>query len=45
LVHISKLSNTYVNDVTQIVRLNQEVEVTVLEVDLDRKRIQLSMVD
>ncbi|MCL6217295.1 Tex family protein [Zunongwangia pacifica] len=45
LVHISKLSNTYVSDVTQIVRLNQEVEVTVLEVDLARKRIQLSMVD
>ncbi|MDN3593823.1 Tex family protein [Zunongwangia endophytica] len=45
LVHISKLSNTYVSDVTQIVRLNQEVEVTVLDVDLDRKRIQLSMVD
>ena len=45
LVHISKLSNTYVSDVTQVVRLNQEVEVTVLDVDLERKRIQLSMVD
>ena len=45
LVHISKLSNTYVSDVTQVVRLNQEVEVTVLDVDLNRKRIQLSMVD
>ncbi|WBL27127.1 Tex family protein [Zunongwangia sp. HGR-M22] len=45
LVHISKLSNTYVSDVTQIVRLNQEVEVTVLEVDVERKRIQLSMID
>ncbi|WBL20999.1 Tex family protein [Zunongwangia sp. HRR-M8] len=45
LVHISKLSNTYVSDVTQIVRLNQEVEVTVLEVDLERKRIQLSLID
>ena len=45
LVHISKLSDTYVSDVTQVVRLNQEVEVTVLDVDLERKRIQLSMVD
>ncbi|WP_417886892.1 Tex family protein [Zunongwangia sp.] len=45
LVHISKLSNSYVSDVSSVVKLNQEVEVMVLSVDLDRKRVQLSMVD
>ncbi|WP_373055990.1 Tex family protein [Zunongwangia sp. H14] len=45
LVHISKLAKKYVSDVNEVVKLNQQVEVTVLEVDLARKRIQLSLVD
>ncbi|MCV6629701.1 MAG: RNA-binding transcriptional accessory protein [Flavobacteriaceae bacterium] len=45
LVHISKLANTYVSDVNAVVQLHQHVSVKVVEVDLDRKRIQLSMVD
>lgn len=45
LVHISKLAKGYVSDVNAIVKLYQHVQVKVLEVDLDRKRIQLSMVD
>lgn len=45
LVHISKLANEYVSDVNSVVRLHQHVEVSVLEVDEARKRIQLSLID
>ena len=45
LVHISKVSNEYITDINTKVHLNQQVEVTVIEIDKDRKRIQLSMVD
>lgn len=44
LVHISKLAKEFVSDVNTIVHLNQIVEVTVTDVDVDRKRIQLSMI-
>lgn len=43
LIHISKLSPNFISDVNSVVRLNQEVEVTVLAVDIDQKRIQLSL--
>ena len=43
LVHISHLSNSFVSDPTQVVKLGQKVQVTVLEVDVPRKRISLSM--
>ncbi|HYE53753.1 MAG TPA: Tex family protein [Chitinophagaceae bacterium] len=43
LVHISQLSNTYVSDPNQVVKLQQKVMVTVTEVDVARKRIALSM--
>jgi uncharacterized protein len=43
LVHISQLSNTYVSDPNQVVKLQQKVMVTVMEVDISRKRISLSM--
>jgi Transcriptional accessory protein len=45
LVHISNLSKTYVQDPSSVVKLNQHVMVKVLSVDLERKRIQLSMKD
>lgn len=45
LVHISKLAQEYVSDVNTVVKLHQHVHVKVLEVDFDRKRIQLSMID
>ena len=44
LVHISKLTNRFVTDPNEIVSVGQRVAVTVLDVDLDRKRIALSMV-
>ncbi|RAV29378.1 Tex family protein [Sinomicrobium soli] len=43
LVHISNLSREFVSDVNSVVRLHQHVMVKVLDVDLQRKRIQLSM--
>ena len=43
LVHISHLSNSFVSDPTQVVKLGQKVTVKVLEVDVPRKRISLSM--
>ena len=45
LVHISKITKAFISDVNQVVHLNQIVEVTVTDVDLERKRIQLSMLE
>ena len=45
LVHISHLSNQFVSDPGEVVKVQQKVEVRVLEVDVDRKRISLSMKD
>jgi uncharacterized protein len=43
LVHVSQLSNRYVSDPKEVVKLNQRVTVTVTEVDVPRKRIALTM--
>jgi len=43
LIHISNLSDTFVSDVNSVVTLQQHVIVKVLEVDIPRKRIQLSL--
>ncbi len=43
LVHVSQMADKYVSDPSQVVKLHQHVKVKVLEVDLVRKRIQLSM--
>lgn len=43
LVHISQLADRFVRDPAEVVRVHQKVEVTVLEVDLARGRISLSM--
>ena len=43
LVHISQLANQYVSDPNQVVKLQQQVQVRVVEVDIARKRIALSM--
>jgi len=44
LVHISQLKVGFVSDVNEVVKLHQHVTVKVVEVDEDRKRIQLTMV-
>ena len=43
LVHISQLADRFVKDPNDIVRIHQHVKVRVLEVDMARNRIQLSM--
>lgn len=43
LVHVSQLSDTFVRDAAEIVKVAQKVTVTVTEVDIPRKRIALSM--
>ncbi|MBG6082319.1 Tex family protein [Rubrivivax gelatinosus] len=43
LVHVSQLSNKFVNDAREVVKTGQTVKVRVLEVDLARKRISLTM--
>ena len=43
LVHVSELSDRFVKNPQDVVKVNQKVQVTVLTVDLDRKRISLSM--
>ena len=43
LVHISQLADRFVRNPSEIVKVQQQVWVTVVEVDLERKRISLSM--
>ena len=43
LIHVSQLADKYVKDPNTIVKLNQKVRVKVLEVDKERKRIQLTL--
>ena len=43
LVHVSELADRFVKDPSEVVRVNQQVRVRVLDVDLDRNRISLSM--
>ena len=45
LVHISQLANRFVKNPNDVVKVHQKVTVTVLEVDIARKRISLSMKD
>ena len=43
LVHVSQLADRFISDPNEVVSLQQKVEVKVLEVDVARKRVQLSM--
>ena len=43
LIHISELSWNHVNHPSEVVKLDQEVEVEVLDVDLNRERISLGL--
>lgn len=45
LIHKSKMSNRYIQDPATVVKLGQELEVTIVGIDLSRKRIQLSLID
>lgn len=43
LVHLSQLSNRFIKDPNEVVKVHQHVEVKVTELDISRKRIALSM--
>ncbi len=43
LVHISEMADRFVSDPTEIVSIHQHVQVKVLSIDPERKRVQLSM--
>jgi uncharacterized protein len=43
LVHLSQITNRYIKDPNEVLKVNQKVKVTVTGVDIDRKRISLSM--
>ncbi|MEO6733695.1 MAG: Tex family protein [Ferruginibacter sp.] len=43
LVHVSEISHTYITDPNEALKLNQKVNVKILEVDTARKRIALSI--
>jgi uncharacterized protein len=45
LIHISRLAKRYVADPREIVRVHQALTVTVIEIDTERRRIGLSLVD
>ncbi len=44
LVHLSQLAERFISDPTEVVSIHQQVMVRVMNVDTDRKRIQLSMI-
>ena len=43
LVHISEMANRFVSNPAEVVSLHQHVKVKVISVDIERKRIQLSL--
>jgi uncharacterized protein len=43
LVHLSEMANRYIRDPGEVVKLHQHVKVKVIDIDLERKRIQLSL--
>jgi uncharacterized protein len=43
LVHLSEMANRFISDPNEVVKLHQHVRVKVIDIDLDRKRIQLSL--
>jgi uncharacterized protein len=43
MIHVSQLANRYISDPNEVVKLGQKVMVTVVEVDIPRKRIALSL--
>ena len=43
LVHLSQITNRYIKDPNEVLKVHQHVQVTVTEVDVNRKRIALSM--
>jgi protein Tex len=43
LVHVSEIAHKYITDPAEVLKLNDKVQVKVLEIDIERKRIALSI--
>jgi protein Tex len=43
LIHLSEMANRFISDPNEVVKLHQHVKVKVIDIDLERKRIQLSL--
>lgn len=43
LIHVSQMANRYIKDPNEVVKVHQKVQVKVMEIDIPRKRIGLSM--
>ena len=43
LIHISQITDRFISDPSEVLRLSQQVEVKVMDVDVNRKRISLTM--
>lgn len=44
LIHISQMADRFISDPAEVLQLNKKIRVIVLEVDIPRKRISLSLV-
>jgi len=44
LIHISQMANRFISNPLEVVSLHQQVTATVLEIDVQRKRVQLSLI-
>jgi protein Tex len=45
LVHISQITNRFIKSPSEVLKLQQHVQVRIVEVDINRKRVMLSMKD
>ena len=43
LIHVSQMADQYVSDPSKVLKVHQQLEARVIQVDLDRKRIGLSL--
>jgi len=43
LIHLSQITNRFIKDANEVLKVAQKVEVTITDVDINRKRIALSM--
>jgi len=45
LIHISKIANKFIKNPAEVLKVHQKVTVTVIDIDIERRRISLSMID
>ena len=43
MLHISQITDRFIKDPSEVLKLDQKIVVRVVDIDLERKRIQLSM--